>query len=245
MWKLYNINADKYVKDNHVNEIVYDTVAEGIRASTFTPLKKLNAFTFLHFSLPLIVPIYEFIFKKKEVNKLLSKHLIKDEIIKITKKKEYYELLTKRNKKYAGKNVVVATPPHISKQLLKFSPPLRGPVKAHMFHMLGEIKPQWNIGEVNFFSNNSKMLAFAHQRDNSYLFFSFDKKPNFNRYFYHFQILKHKYWNPAFNIEGNNLIEFIQGDNLYMIGDNNLCGLEPTYLYGMYAANKILGKTKD
>ena len=114
-----------------------------------------------------------------------------------------------------------------------------------MLHLIGEIKSDWNQSDGNLFDDKNRMLAIAHQRDNSYLFYTKDAKPDLNKYFYNFKIIKHKHWNPAFNIGGDNIIDFIQGKNLFVIGDNNICGLEDSYIYGMYAANKVLGRTID
>src|SRR3989338_2964217 len=245
LWKLYHSNAHTFVEKSNIKEIVYSYMAEVIHGTTFTPIKDLNAFTFLHFSLPLIVPVYEFIFKKEEVVRYLKSHLIQDEVTKIDFKNQQYCLITKKSKRLFCDNLVVATPPHISKKLLKFKQPLRKPAKANMLHLIGEIKSDWNQSDGNLFDDKNIMLAIAHQRDNSYLFYTKDAKPDLNKYFYNFKIIKHKHWNPAFNIGGDNIIDFIQGKNLFVIGDNNICGLEDSYIYGMYAANKVLGRTID
>ena len=53
-------------------------------------------------------------------------------------------------------------------------------------------------------------------------FYTKNSNPNFNKYFYNCKIIRHKYWNPAFNIGGSNIVDFIQGKNLFVIGDNNI-----------------------
>ena len=245
LWELYNYKAELFVKENNLKGIVYDYLAEVLHGTAFLPIKKLNAFEFLHFSLPLIVPVYEFNFKKQDAVNLINPYWIKDEVVDIKNKNGKYYILTKNKKQIYGDNIIVATSPNISKKLLKFKPPLREPAKAHMFHLLGKIKPDWNKGEENIFDDKNRMLAIAHQRDGSYLFYTKEKKPDFKRYFFNYKIIRYQYWNPAFNIGGSNLVEFNQKKNLYLIGDNNICGLEDSYIYGMYAANKILGKTID
>lgn len=245
LWRLYHSNADSFIKEKNIRGIVYAYLAEVLHGTAFLPIKKLNAFEFLHFSLPLIVPVYEFNFKKRDAINLIKAHWIKDEVTKIRNKNGKYQILTKNKKKICCDNIIVATPPNISKKLLKFKQPLRESANAHMFHLLGEIKPNWNKREENLFDDKNRMLAIAHQRDGSYLFYTKEKKPDFKRYFFNYMIIRHKYWNPAFNIGGSNLIEFNLGKNLYLIGDNNICGLEDSYIYGVYAANKILGKTID
>jgi len=247
LWDLYNSDAESFIEKNKIKEIVYDYLAEVLHGTTFTPLKNLNAFTFLHFSLPLIVPIYEFKFKKDEVLKSIKDKWVRDAVEKIQYDHDHnrYEVLTKKQKSYFCEYLVVATPPQISKKLLKLKTHLRKTAKAHMFHLSGRIKPDWNKGEEDLFEDQNRMLAIAHQKDNSYLFYTTEAKPDFGKYFFNHKIIKHIFWNPAFHIGGSNIIDFIQGEKLFLIGDNNICGMEDSYIYGMYVANKILGKALD
>jgi hypothetical protein len=245
LWELYNTDAEPFIEKKRIKDIVYDYLAEVLHGTTFTPIRDLNAFTFLHFSLPVIVPIYEFKFKKDEMLKVIKNKWIKDTVEKIKYHHNRYEVLTTKHKKYFCEYVVVATPPQVSQKLLKLKAPLRKPVKAHMFHLSGRIKPDLDKGEENLFDDKNRMLAIAHQKDNSYLFYTREAKPDFDKYFFNHKIIKHIFWNPAFHIGGSNLIDFIQGEKLFLIGDNNICGMEDSYIYGMYAANKIMGKAID
>ncbi|PLX21180.1 hypothetical protein C0584_03355 [Candidatus Parcubacteria bacterium] len=245
LWDLYNISAGEYIKREKIDSIMYDFMAEVLHGSAFTPIKNLNAFTLLHFSLPLIVSIHEFVFRKKEVSKYLENNYIDDVVLKINKGSNGFELKLKSGENLVCDKLVIASPPQITKELLHLKVETRGPVSAHMFHMLGEVREEWNEKDYNLFEDDNRILAIAHQRDNSYLFYSVDEKPNFDKYFYEYKILKHKYWDPAFCVEGHNTIDFEKEENMYIIGDNNVCGIEPTYIYGQYCGNKILGKTID
>jgi hypothetical protein len=244
LWNLYNKNAKDFVKEKGLEGVIYEYMAEIIHGSGFTPVQNLNAFTLLHFSLPLIVPVREFVFRKEKARKLIEKYYVNSIATNIKKGTESYEITTEEEKFYC-KNLVIATPPHVSEKLIKIKGGLRGPVGAHMYHLIGETRQDWSGAEYNLFEDKSFMLAIARQQDNSYLFYSSQKNPNFKKYFFNYKILKHKHWDPAFNIRGSNLVDFNQGKNLYMIGDNNICGIEPNYIYGTYCANKILGKTED
>ena len=241
--KLYKQNAEKLLQEYKIKELVEDYMSEVLHGTTFLPIKKLNGFTFLHFALPLIVPISEFKFLKDKLIKGFKRKIINDSVIRVSKAKDIYKVKTKK-KTYFTKNLVIATPPHISAKLLKLNK-IKKTVKAHMFHLRGTLKKTWEECEANLFSDNNRMFAIAHQQDNSYLFYSLGDKPNFNIYFSKYKIIKHHFWNPAFNLSGHELWDCEIKKNLFLIGDHNICGLEDSYITGMYAANKIISDSKN
>ncbi len=242
LFKLYNQNAEKLLQEYKIKELVDDYMSEVLHGTTFLPIKKLNGFTFLHFALPLIVSIYEFKFLKHKIIDGFKRKIINDSVISISQVKDNYKVETK-NKIYTAKNVVLATPPHISAKLLKFKK-IKKPVNAHMFHIDGTLKNNWKECEANLFSDNNRMFAIVHQPNNTYLFYSLGNKPNFNIYFSKYKIIKHHFWNPAFNLLGHELWDCEIKKNLFLIGDHNICGLEDSYITGIYAANKIISNYK-
>ena len=244
LWNLYNTKSEDFIKKNKLYDIFYDYMAEVLHGSGFVPIKKLNAFTLLHFSLPLILNIYEFNFKDIEVEKLLRDKFIKDIIVKIKLEGTQYKILTQKNEVYYCKNLISALPPHIAKKLIGFKEELREPVNVYMTHLQGEIKKECSVANYNLFDDSNPVLALALQKDGSYLFYSKDKNTDLYKYFNNYSIVEKKFWDPAFNIGGSNIVNFEQGENLYVIGDNNICGLEDSYIYGVYAGNEILKKPK-
>ena len=108
-----------------------------------------------------------------------------------------------------------------------------------MFHLSGKLCEEMEDCETNLFSDKNKILVLSHQNNNTYLFYSKSTKPKFEKYFKSYKILKHHFWNPAFNIVGSELLECKQSNNFYLIGDHNICGLEDSYITGIYAANQI------
>ncbi len=215
LWALYQQNAKDFVSEKKIENIVYDYLAEILHGSAFTPIGTLNAFTFLHFSLPVIVPTHEFLFKKADVKKYIGKNYIQGTVEKITKKDDIHEVRVETGDVYFCKNIVVATQPTVAKNLLGHAQKLRGPVQAHLFHLIGEVKGVWNYKvDNNLFSDNSRMLAISHQADNSYLFYTKDQKPRFDKYFYNYKIIEHKLWDPAFNITGSHIVNFAQGGRI-------------------------------
>jgi len=235
---LYNTNALKFVKDCGIEGFVKQYAEEVLHGTTFTKIEKLNAFTFLQFSLPLITPIYEFVLDKNKITENFKDKIIIDSVKSIKKENGLYNIETKNNN-YLTKNIILATPPNISQQLLELKN-IKAPVSAHMFHITGKVQEKWHKGYCNLFSDENEMLAIAFMPDQSCLFYSKNPTPNFEKYFHNFQILESKFWNPAFNIEGSTLWEGKIEDHLYLIGDHNICGIEDSFITGIYAANQII-----
>ncbi|MCK5030593.1 MAG: hypothetical protein KAR64_03940, partial [Thermoplasmatales archaeon] len=73
-----------------------------------------------------------------------------------------------------------------------------------------------------------------------YLFYYKNEPPPLKNYFKKFQVIAHKLWSPAGTINGCILIESNRGNNMYLIGDYNIAGLEETYITGLFSANKII-----
>lgn len=238
---LYQQKASDFIKDKSIEGLSEKYVNKALWGTTFLKPEEMNAFVYLEFSLPLIIPIYGFKFLKEKIIKNFERDIIYDTLTKITKKKDYYRLKTK-NGTYMAKNVVMATPPSVSKRLLNLRK-INPSVQAQMFHLKGDLKEDWKPG-MNLFSNKEKIIALVKQSDGSYLFYSKTKKPNFEKYFSKYKIIRHQFWNPAFNLPGNVLWECEQEKNLYLIGDHNFCGLEDSYITGIYAANQIAKDNK-
>ncbi|MEF3691450.1 MAG: FAD-dependent oxidoreductase [Candidatus Moraniibacteriota bacterium] len=238
--RIYETNAAKFIKENKISDVVCQYMEEILHGTTFTKVEKLNTFTFLQFSLPLITSIYEFVLDKNKITKDFKNHIIDDVVDSLKKEGDFYILKTP-SETYKAKNIIVATPPHVSKKLLNLKE-IKGAVDAHMFHIAGQVQEKWCKGFCNLFSDENDMLAIAFMPDYSCLFYSKNPKPDFSKYFYDFKILETKYWKPAFNLEGNVLWDSKIADNCYLIGDHNVCGIEDSFITGIYAANQIIAK---
>lgn len=235
--KLYSQSAKDFVQKNRIKKIANQFLSEGVYMCTFLPLVEVSAFDFMRLCIGLIEPAYEFIFDKEKLTKNFAKKIITNSVTKV-KKRTNYEIETKNGKKYTAKNIVLATPSNVSKKLIDIGK-IKKPSNTYMFHITGELKKDWKKGQFELFNSNSSTIFIRKQKDNTYIFYSKDTKPNFPLYFDTWQIIAKKAWKPAFNISGKALLECKQAENLYLIGDHNLIGLEDSYISGLYAANEI------
>lgn len=232
---LYNKNAEDYIKEHKLKSLKKDYISQLIYGTTFTTVDKLNEFSLLQFTLPIITPFYEFHFEKEKLISNFKRNIKVDTVKEVKIIKDGYQVKTTEDI-YLTKNLVVATPLNISKKLLNLKA-IKKPVNTNMFLVKGKCKLD---GQINLFSSNSDILVIAKQSPELYLFYSKSLSPDFEKYFENYQIVDKKEWKPAFNLEGNTLIECKQGDNLFLIGDYNICGLEDSFITGIYAAREII-----
>jgi hypothetical protein len=186
------------------------------------------------------MPTHEFTFLFEKATQGFKGKIAKATVAKI-KKGDTYQVVTSKGKCYTARHLVVATPPHVAKKLLGIKSLKKG-ADACVFHIAGTLKKEWRDGQFELFNSTSSVIFIREQKDGTYIFYSKSLNPNLNDYFMRPKILFKKKWAPAFNLTGNTLLESEQGKNLFMVGDYNLAGLEDSYITGLYAANRIIGK---
>jgi glycine/D-amino acid oxidase-like deaminating enzyme len=240
LWKLYRQDAVSLIRQHRIETIARHFAVPGLHGSTFMPIARLSAFNFLQFSLPSIVGIREFEFDADAVIADFRDAIVRDSVTHLAREEGSYRIQTRGGEHFSASNVVVATPIHVAKDLLALEE-VKKPVRAHMFALSGRLRPAWAAADLHLFSDDDRMLAISRQGEDRVLLCSRDERPDFARFFSDYEIVDHVFWNPAFNLEGDVLLECEQGENLYLIGDYNVCGLEDSYITGLYAANRITG----
>jgi len=233
--KLYSQSADEYIQEQRIAEIANEYLCQGIYMCTFLPLTEVSAFDFMRLCLALVMPAYEFTFLDKKATESFSENIRFDSVTGIHEG----EVAAKNGKVYRAKNIVVATPPHISAELLDL-PTIKKGSDAFVFHVSGQLRSEWQDGQFELFKSSSSVIFIRKQRDGSYIFYSKIPDPDLESYFTHYDILFKKYWDPAFNITGKTLLDLEQGNGIYLIGDHNVIGLEDAYISGLLAANRII-----
>ena len=109
-----------------------------------------------------------------------------------------------------------------------------------MLHVKGTPKKDITRKKYQLFSPTSNVQVIADLEDGIYLFYYKNEPPTLKNYFKKFQVIAHKRWSPAGTINGHILIESNRGNNMYLIGDYNIAGLEESYATGLYSANQII-----
>ena len=240
LYQLFMENAADFVKRIHIEKGTNKYLSKGLYSTTFSKINEMNAFSFMEFCLPLITPIYTFSFEKDKIIQPFSDNILIRHLDEITYKNNFYKI--KINKEFVqAKNIVLATEITCSKRFAGVYK-TNLPVNTNMYYIKG--KPKEIISEKSYhlFNPGNNIQAIANLKNSSFLFYYKNKKPSLNLFFNKAEIIESKTWNCTGTINGHELIESNRGNNLYLIGDFNIAGLEDAYITGIYAANQIVTK---
>lgn len=237
LYKLYMQNARDFVKENNIERGTKKYLSQALYSTTFSEINEINAFSYLQFLLPLITPIYTFKFEKEKMIEPFKEKIIYGLVKNITYKDRIYKIKFNENFVYS-KNLVLATHIGWSKEFSGVTNTNK-PINTNMLHIKGTPKKVFSKKQYYLFTPPCNEQAIACLNDGTYLFYYRYKQPNLNNFFKNFRLLARHPWNPAGTINGHILIESNRGNNMYLIGDYNVAGLEESYITGIYAANQI------
>jgi protoporphyrinogen oxidase len=230
-------SAKEYVQKQKIRDISENVIEPLLLATCVSPLHKCQANHLLWMCLLALIPSYEFVFLRDEIIKGFEKRIKIDSVNRISKEGNNYIVKTK-SKSVKSKNIVVATPPHISKKLLALKE-IREPVYLSIFHIAGKVRERYDNCMINLMKDDS-IYGMARHKDGTFVVISEKKNPRFEDYFYNYKIIHQKFWGPAANMGGDVFWECEIDQNLYLIGDHNANNLEDTCISGLYVANQIL-----
>jgi len=238
LYELYRKDAVDLVKELNIQRVTEKYLSKALYSTTFSAISEINAFSFLQFLLPLITPIYTFIFEKEKMIAPFRENIHLESVTDIHRKDDHYKIKT-NGKIYRAKNLVLATEINWSKQFAGVKK-VNKPVNTNMLHIRGTPKKSISKKKYQLYSYHNMVQAIAALPDRTYLFYYKNKQPILKHFFTNPQVIAHHLWNPAGRINGNTLIESNRGNNMYLIGDYNIAGLEEAFITGIYAANQII-----
>jgi hypothetical protein len=85
-------------------------------------------------------------------------------------------------------------------------------------------------------------MLISREDDGTYLIYALDENIDLHQVCEKFEVLATRTWEQAMYIHGRAFMEQQYGDGLYVAGDHNGLGLEPSAISGIYAANQIINR---
>jgi len=238
LYKLYMQNASDFIKEKNLISGTDRYLSKGLYSTTFSKIDEMNAFSYLQFLLPLITPIYTFTFEKERIIKNFKDRILIGRVSDIKFSNKIYKVKC-RNKIFQSRNIVLATQINNSKKYANIKKTNKS-VSTNMLHIKGKPKKIISRKSYQVFCYPSNVQAIADLHDGTYLFYYKYKEPNLEKYFLNPKIIHHHFWDSAGTINGHTLIESNRGNNMFLIGDYNVAGLEESFITGIYSANQII-----
>jgi glycine/D-amino acid oxidase-like deaminating enzyme len=236
---LYHEPAPQFVRRHRIGVISRDYLEPAIRATGFTSLNELTAFTLLVGVLPMVVPMFEYAFDLEALVAGLEEAIALDSVTGLTPASGRFSIRSRGGRCFDAANVVVATPTDVSARLLDLGS-VKRPICAHMFLVRGTVRRPWSTAPYSVFPPGDEIFAIARQAGGSTLVSAATGDPDLARIFSTWEVVDRHHWSPAFHLGGDALLECEHQPGLYLIGDHNVCDLEDAYLTGVYAARRII-----
>jgi glycine/D-amino acid oxidase-like deaminating enzyme len=233
--------AVQFIRENRIENVANDYVAKFTYACTGFGADRFTALDFLNPSQGMITPIHRLKFDPEAVAQKLGSHLAFDSITGIERLEHGFRLNSKSGTKYQAENIVIATPASVTKELLHL-PEIREASRFHVFHVRAELKPVYRRYGLNLFPPTSQFMLISREDDGTYLIYALDQNIDLYRVCEKFEVLATRTWEKAMYIHGGAFMEQQYGDCLYVAGDHNGLGLEPSAISGIYAANQIINR---
>ena len=238
---LFHKPASQFIREKGFEKAAHDYISKFSYACTGVDMENITALDMMNCCMGLAVPIHRFSFDREAMVKRLGGRVRGCTITSVKELKGSYLLKTADGDEYTCNNLVLATPAIVTQQLLGLSGPLRQTCKLYVYHVNATLKKKYAKKEMNVFPFSSKIIFTAIMDDGSYLVYTRENDEKLlNKVCQNYRMIGFRGWDKAMYVYGQAYVEQQYGDRLYVAGDHNGLGLEPTAISGVYAANQII-----
>ena len=241
---LFHETAKDFIKRMGFGPICNDLVSMFAHACTGTPPEKLMALDYLNTvqpltmelpSMKLVMELKRFDFDEDGMTARLSRGagdvLLGNLVTNVERVDGGWKVTTDQGVRKSARNLVLATPLDVTADLVAGLPGVpKVNVRKHCVLYAYLLKGKAKNGEGVF---------------EIFTEVDFEEQGRMNAYFERFEILGKKAWPKAMFTGPTEPVPQNLAPGLIMAGDANGLGMEPAAISGVYAANKILGKTVD
>ena len=264
--RLFHETAAEMIERLDIKPIADDLVSMFAHACTGTPPAELMALDYLNTvqplsmelpSMKLVMSLTRFDFDADEMTERLSEGsgnvLLDTKVTKVEQVEGAWKVTTDTNKTFTAKNLVVATPADVTQRLLQPVAAVpdfktRKPCVLYAYLLKGTIREHYAHHDVHIFNEKTPIIFIAKREPGTYEIFTevdFEKDGRMDKYFSNYEIIGKKHWPQAMFTGPTEALPQNLAPGLIMAGDHNGLGMEPAAISGIYAANKILGRTVD
>jgi len=238
---LFSKPAAQFIREKGFEKAAHDYISKFSYACTGVDMDNITALDMMNCCMGLAVPIHRFSFDRKTVENRLGGRVRYGSVVRIERQLDQFRVTTAEGQEFTAHNLVLATPATVTTQLLGLNQPLRQTCKLYVYHVRAKLKEKYSHKEMNVFPFVSKIVFTAVMDDGSYLVYTRENDDQLlNLVCDSYEMIGNKGWEKAMFVYGQAYVEQNYGERLFVAGDHNGLGLEPTAISGVYAANQII-----
>jgi hypothetical protein len=238
--------AAEYIRANGLGAV--DEVYAGpvVHSTVFAPPERLNTFYYLACLQPVLVPTYlaDLTGAVDRLTRGYADRVISDRVVSLEERRGGFAVRATACE-FAARNVVVATP---ARNTAAFCPELgcapgdgMRDVAFSTLHVAGRRRPEYRPGKTVFLRpGEPATVLFPWPGSGLDVLFSPTPDPDLSRYYEGWRVVGRAAWKTAVLLSGAAWRPLEARPGLFAVGDHNVCGLEDSFLTGLFAANRIL-----
>jgi hypothetical protein len=235
--------AMEFVREHGLEDLTEIYCGPLFQSTLFVPVARANAFYYLANLFPILLPIYA-VDIRPAVRRLTAGFADDIVMAKATRVEEVdrgraFEVVADA-RRFHARYLVMAVPCRNADELLSTDCHVRD-IPYCTIHVRGLRKRRYLPGKTVFLREHHAVRVLWPQRNGEDIAFGDTVKPDLSRYYEDYEITNACAWKTAIQLAGRRWRPLQPRANLFTVGDHNICGLEDSYLTGLFAANRIIG----
>jgi hypothetical protein len=227
-----------------LNELSLDPV---VNSTVFARTDQINTFYYLAAQLPILVPTFLADFSKTldRLTDGFQRQILLERAVALGAAPDGGYTVATTSHDLRAKNVVVAIPGHNARELYpdldagEERRPSEIPIVT--LHVRGRRRSSHAPGKIVYLPATGVVTVLLPIGPGLDVLFARTPDPNLSPFYETYEIIAQVSWKTAVQLSLGGWRPLAPRPTLYTIGDYNICGLEDSYLTGLYAANQIIG----
>ncbi|MBV8677119.1 MAG: FAD-dependent oxidoreductase [Planctomycetaceae bacterium] len=241
--------AAEFVARNGLADLNATFVAPMVNSTVFTTFEQVNTFYYLAVLMPILLPTYLADFSRTipRLTAGLCDRIGVERVVALETSPRGGFAVTTTLRDLRARNVVVATPAHNLRDFgTGLDPSWIGTdgvreIPIVTLHVRGRRRDEYRPEKLVFLRPDEAATVLIPLEPGLDMLFAPTPEPDLAPYFEHHEVAARVRWKTAIQLSGACWRRLAPRPGLYTIGDYNICGLEDSYLTGLFAANRIVG----
>lgn len=245
--RLVRERASDFVRRNQLEELDEIFINAIVRSTVFVPTSEVNAFYYLAVLAPFLLPIWAADCRHTltRITQGIEDDLLLDRVQAVEQRRDGGFHAEMEHGCVSARNLIVATPPHNTRSFFPEIDSARQDgvleIPICTLHVRGERSAFFKPGKTVFLRpGQHDVTVLWPQQSGIEILFAHSEQPDLSSYYDSIQSVERVWWKTAIVLSGARWRSLAPRPNLFTIGDYNICGLEDSYLTGLFAARQII-----